>query len=140
MLLACDDHWALSRNSRSIFSNSSTNWDFSNESPSADRGKRTGNSLLSEEILAVEVTVLDGCSQEGGATFFVPAEDGCSDSAAGATGVEVDVSSGFLVSIFWAAAANVEIEWFPPALGLRLDDPVRGVREAAMAGSEVLGE
>lgn len=51
-------------------------------------------------------------------------------------------STGFLVNIFWAAAARVEIGCPAAAtatLGLRLEDPVRGVREAAMAGSEVLG-
>ena len=49
---------------------------------------------------------------------------------------EEEVSSGFFVSIFWAAAARVEIEWLPPALGLELDDPARGV---GIAGKEVLG-
>ena len=97
----------------------------------------------------------DGCSYEGAATIFV-----AEDSVAEPVVVEVDVaeedeeeeeeeedeeeeegvSSGFFVSIFCAAAASVEIEWFPtPGLGLRLDDPGRGVREAAMVGSEVLG-
>lgn len=78
MLLACDDdHWALSRSSRSIFSNSSTSCDFSNESPSADRGKRTGKSLLSDETLVADVTVADteACSHEGVAAFLAAAEE-----------------------------------------------------------------
>ena len=136
MLLACDDdHWALSRNSRSIFSNSSTSCDFSKEIPSADIGKRTG--LLSEETLVVDVTVADteACSQEGVATFFVATEEDCC-SAIEVLTEEEEVSRGFFVNIFWAAAAKVEIEWPPPALGHELDDPARGV---GMAGNEVLG-